>query len=326
MENAAPAVDPVAAPQGQPAAPAAETPQPGTQENQNTNTSPGGNGAPAPSAAPSADSAAQPQPQNWADNWRQLMADGIGAGTDEKLMKRLDRFQSPADILKFALNAEKKISSGEYKRALGKDASPEEVAAWKAENGIPEKPGEYLSDMEGLIIGEEDKPAFDSMLEFAAHNNMPRQYVQGIVKWYDSFKEQQEQAMQQSDAEYVRAAEDKLRQEWGGEFRMNQNAVKSFAINAFGEELASEIFNARLPDGSLFGNNPALNMAFASLARELNPAATVVPGAGANSMQAIESELAQIRKFVRTNRDEYFKDSAMQKRYHDLTEAKEKMK
>lgn len=325
MENAAPAVDPVAAPQGQPAAPAAETPQPGTQENQNTNT-PVGNGVPAPSAAPSADSAAQPQPQNWADNWRQLMADGIGAGTDEKLMKRLDRFQSPADILKFALNAEKKISSGEYKRALGKDASPEEIAAWKAENGVPEKASDYLADMQGLIIGEEDQDGINFILDRAVKASIPKQYAQEFIKGYDEWKEQSQQMIAEEDSRFARDAEDQLRKEWGGEFRMNQNAVKSFAINAFGEELASEIFNARLPDGSLFGNNPALNMAFASLARELNPAATVVPGAGANSMQAIESELAQIRKFVRTNRDEYFKDSAMQKRYHDLTEAKEKMK
>lgn len=315
-----------AAPQGQPAAPAAATQQPGTQENQNQNTPPADNGAPAPAAAPSADPAAQPQSQNWADNWRQQMAEGIGAGTDEKLMKRLDRFSSPADILKFALNAEKKISSGEYKRALGKDASPEDIAAWKAENGVPEKPGDYLADMQGLVIGEEDREGIDAILEHAAKSNIPKQYVQEIIKAYDGVREHNQQLIAEEDARFARDAEDQLRKEWGGEFRMNQNAVKNFAIQAFGDELANDIFNARLPDGTLFGNHPQLNMAFASLARELNPAATLVPAGTQNSLSAIDDEIKAIENQMRTDRAGYFKDAAKQKRYGDLLSARDRMK
>lgn len=327
MENAAPAVDPVAAPQGQPAAPAAETPQPGTQDDTSKNTPPADTGAAAPAPAASADPAAQPQQQqNWADDWRQRMAEGIGAAADEKLMKRLERFSSPADILKFALNAEKKISSGEYKRALGKDASPEEIAAWKAENGVPEKPGDYLADLEGLVIGEEDREGIDAILAHAAKANIPKQYVQEIIKAYDGVREQNMQAIAEEDSRFAREAEDKLRAEWGGEYRMNQNAVKNFAIQAFGEEMAEEVFNARLPDGTLFGNHPALNMAFASLARELNPASTLLPAGTSNSLSALEDEIKAIETQMRTDRAGYFKDAAKQKRYGDLLAARDRMK
>ncbi len=320
MENAAPAVDPVAAPQGQPAAPAAKTPQPGTQDAPAIPVS--ADIPAAPAAAPEGNQ--QPAAQNWSDNWRQLMAEGVGG--DEKLLKRLDRFTSPAEVLKWALNAEKKISSGEYKKALGKDASPEDIAAWKAENGVPENPADYLADIDGLVIGEEDKEGIDFILSHAAKSNIPKQYVQEIVKSYDAWREQTEQHIAEQDAQFAREADDKLRAEWGGEYRLNQNAVKNFAYQAFGEEMAEQIFNARLPDGSVFGNNPELNMAFASLARELNPAATLLPPGTSNSLSTLDDEIKAIEKQMRDDRHGYFKDAAKQKRYGDLLAARDKLK
>lgn len=323
MADAAQAVDVDVAPQGQPASPAAQAPIQGTQDAapQTTQTAPTGEAANTPPAETS-----QPEAkQNWSDNWRQLMAEGVGG--DEKVLKRLDRFTSPAEVLKWALNAEKKISSGEYKKALGKDATPEEIAAWKQENGVPEKASDYLADLDGLLIGEEDKEGVSHILERAVKAGVPKQYAHEFIKGYDEWKDMQQQAQAEADAQYQREAEDKLRQDWGGEFRMNQNAVKSFALQTFGEELANDIFQARLPDGTLFGNSPALNMAFASLARELNPAATLVPGGGgANTMQSIDAEIADIQKLMRTDRDAYFKDAAKQERYRALLTAKEKMK
>ena len=325
MADAAQAVEVEAAPQGQPAETAAQAPTQGTQDvaAQTTQTAPVGEAANTP---PTETKPAETK-QNWADNWRQLLVEGVGG--DEKILKRLDRFTTPADVLKSWLAAEKKISSGEYKKALGKDATPEEVAAWKQENGIPDKPHEYIADMQGLVIGEDDKPGVDSMLEFAAQNSIPKSYVQGMVKWYDGWKDQQAQAMAEADAQYGKESEDKLRQDWGGEYRMNQNAVKTFALQAFGEELANDIFQARLPDGTLFGNNPALNMAFASLARELNPAATVVPAGVTANAGGIAAEITRLESLMGDRDSEYWKGpkaAKNQEDYRKYTDALARMK
>ena len=327
MADAAQAVEVEAAPQGQPASPAAQAPIQGTQDvaAQTTQTAPVGEAA----NTPPAETKPAEAKQIWPDNWRKELAEGIGLGSDEKLLKRLDRFSSISEVLKWGLNAEKKIVSGEYKKALGKDATPEEIAAWKQENGIPEKPHEYIADMQGLVIGEEDKPGVDSMLEFAAQNSIPKSYVQGMVKWYDGWKDQQAQAMAEADTQYAREAEDKLRQDWGGEYRMNQNAVKTFALQAFGEELANDIFQARLPDGTLFGNNPALNMAFASLARELNPAATVVPAGVTANAGGIAAEITRLESLMGDRNSEYWKGpkaAKNQEDYRKYTDALARMK
>ena len=73
-----------------------------------------------------------------ADDWRTRLAGG-----DEKELKRLSRFASEADVYKAYRELEKKKSSGELKQALSKDATPEQIAEWRKENGIPETPDKY---------------------------------------------------------------------------------------------------------------------------------------------------------------------------------------
>ncbi|ENO16944.1 hypothetical protein J057_01695 [Marinobacter nanhaiticus D15-8W] len=78
--------------------------------------------------------------QTWPDDWRAQLA-----GEDEKLAKKLDRFNSISDVVKWAQNLEKKMSSGEFSRKLPEDATEEDIKQWRLENGVPESPEKYAS-------------------------------------------------------------------------------------------------------------------------------------------------------------------------------------
>jgi len=71
----------------------------------------------------------------WRDDWRQQMA-----GEDAKALKQLERYNSPADVATALRAAQLKISSGELKSTLPGGATEQQVAAWRAENGIPTEP------------------------------------------------------------------------------------------------------------------------------------------------------------------------------------------
>ena len=79
---------------------------------------------------PEGDPAATPPVQDWSDDWRSKMAGG-----DAKEAKRLERFASPKEVFKSYRAFETRLSSGELKSALPKDAKPEQLTAWRAENG-----------------------------------------------------------------------------------------------------------------------------------------------------------------------------------------------
>ncbi len=85
----------------------------------------------------------------WGEDWREKLAKG-----DEKKLKSLQRFASPEALTDSYMSAAERIRSGELKTVLPKDAKPEELAAWRKENGIPETPDKYdLTFESGLVIG-----------------------------------------------------------------------------------------------------------------------------------------------------------------------------
>ncbi len=72
---------------------------------------------------------------------------------------RLDRFDSPAAVAKSYRELEAKVSSGELKAPVkppAADAKPEEVAAWRKEQGLPETAQAYV---EGLKLPNGTSPA-----------------------------------------------------------------------------------------------------------------------------------------------------------------------
>src|SRR5688572_23894721 len=106
--------------------------------------------------AAAAENAQAIAPADWPADWRQKLA-----GEDKKTLERLGRMASPADLLKSYRALEQKISAGELKKGLPENATPEQVAEWRREQGLPEKPEGYLENLslpDGVVLGEADKP------------------------------------------------------------------------------------------------------------------------------------------------------------------------
>jgi hypothetical protein len=257
----------------------------------------------------------------WPDDWQSRVSKG-----DEKNAKLAGRFASPEALFDAYVAANNRIRSGELKAALPDNAKPEELAAWRKDNGIPEKAADYdLKFESGLVIGDEDRPAIDSFLETAHALNMTPDNVKAVIEWNEANKEAQIAARQELDETQRTSALDSLNVEWGGNFRRNVNMVSGL-MDMMPESVRDSLSSARLPDGTAIFNNPDVLRGFAAIAHELNPAGAVVPAAGGDPMKGVNEEISQIEASMKADRKAYNKDEAKQARYRELLEAREKMK
>lgn len=259
-----------------------------------------------------------------ASDWREKMAGG-----DEKVLKQLGRYTTPDQVAKALIEAKHKISAGEFKKPLAADASPEDIAAWRQENGIPEAFDKYEVKLSnGLVIGEEEKPFVDEFLKVAHSSNATPDQVNKMLGWYYETTDARAEEQIKADIEFKREAEESLRTEWGADYKTNLNLLNS-VFDAAPEGLKQNLMSARMADGSVLGNNPEALKFLAGLAREINPVATVVPGAGAGAAAAIGDEIAKLTKLAGDYDSDYWKgpnSANMQKRLDDLLAAQARMK
>jgi hypothetical protein len=270
-----------------------------------------------PSIVPSPDPAGE---HNWRDKF---------AGDDPKFRERLNRFADESAFVKSYRAMEQKFSSGEYKRQIGADAKPEEIAAWRKEMGIPDKPEGYVEKLtlpNGVVIGEADKPVVAAFADAALAANIPPAQFNALVAKHYEILDQQKAAQDDQDAQFKATAEDELRNAWqGADYRRNLTAVNNL-LSQWPEELRHGILAARTPDGKKLGDMPAFIKQLAHLSMDLNPAATLVPSSGSDPAKGVEDRIAEIEKYMGTNRAEYFKDQKMQTELVQLYEAREKIK
>lgn len=261
---------------------------------------------------------------DWPDDWRDKMA-----GDDAKLRKRLDRFQSPQDMKNSWLALEQKLSSGDVRNKLPDNATDEQIAAYRKENGIPETPQGYLENLpEGLVIGDDDKPIIDSYIEQVHGKNADPAVVATTLDWYYKLQETALEEQAKTDATVRQQNEDALRAEWGSDFRGNMTSIENFLASAEtsdGESLSDLFHGLRTADGTPMGNHPAILRFLAKSAAQINPAGFVAPGAGGSQAQSISDEIAEIEAVMANDRPRYNKDTKMQKRLLDLYSAQEKM-
>lgn len=316
MTEAAPVTTPVTDPNSTPPSPPAANAPPAA--------TPPAAAPPAKAPAVAITSDAPPAgaaPANWPDNWRDLIA-----ADDEGARKQLDRMTSPADIVKAWRSLEKMKGAGQLKASLPENASAEQLAQYRKENGIPETHDKYdLTLPDGLVIGEHDKPVIDGFLKDMHTANAPPALVKQALGFY--YKEQQRQMAETAtkDAESRVSAVQQLQSEWGGEFKQNVDMAKNLLVGHFGEDVANSLYFSRLPDGTLFGNNPSVLKGLAKLALDVNPTAMLVP-AGGNQAMAVGDEIQKYEKMMRDAPQDYYRDPKNAQRFAQLLEAQKTLK
>ena len=254
----------------------------------------------------------------WPNDWREKASKG-----DEKVLKRLGRYASPEAAIDALIAAQNKISSGEYKTALPKNATPEQLSDWRKENGIPDKPEDYeLKFDSGLVIGDADKALVDNFLKVAHGRNLDSESVKSTIEWYYQEQERMTNERLDQDEKEARETISTLAQEYGGEYKRNMTAVENL-LSTFPDEVRDLFKSGRLANGKAIFNEPQVIRAFVSMAREVNPASTVVSAGAGDPSKTIEDEIKSIESKMGTKA--YTSDEKMQSRYRELVDAREKM-
>ena len=263
----------------------------------------------------------------WRDDWRQAFAtvDGV---VDPKLLRQVERYQTPEDFARGAFSLRTRMDSGDYVAKLPADAKPEEIAAWRAQNGIPEKAEGYLAKLPDTIkIPESDKANIGKFLESMHGQNATPAVTAAALDAYYKIAADTAATRAEADHTVERQATDTLNVEWGPDFRGNMNAIQGLLDRA--PEGARGVALARMPDGSPVMSNVDVLRWLGTLAREINPAASIIPGAGGNAGKGVDDRIAEIEGVMAKTPNAYFKGAAgekMQGEYRTLIEARERMK
>lgn len=254
------------------------------------------------------------------DDWRQQLA-----GTDDKDLAWLSRFPDAKALWGSFKEAQKKISSGELKKPLSANPTPEELAQHRKDFGVPDTVEGYEYELsDGMVIGEADTAIVNAMKEVLHNENIPSKAFNSLVNAFFEAR-QEEAAIEDQRQEQIQFdSEEILRKDWGGNYLPNMFALKNF-LSAMPNGLGEELLNARLSDGSKVGNNAEAIRALTAVALDINPAGTVVPGSSGNQVQAVQDEIAQIEHVMNTNLAAYHKDTEMKARYLKLLDARLKL-
>lgn len=272
---------------------------------------------------------ASPQPQNEQPiaDWRQRIA-----GDDRELARQLERYASEADFGKAHVSLRGKLSSGEYRRVPGNDATPEDVAAWRADMGLPASAEDYMTDLalpDGTVLSEADQAIMLKFAGAALDGNIDKAAFGRMAARYYELQDQARSARDENDAAFQEQAEDTLREAWKGQdFKRNKNAIENM-LTKWPEGLAENFLAGRMADGSRIGDNPVMAQVLAQIARQIEPGRTLVPDGFTPASQGLAQRIASIEALMGDRHSEYWKGpkaAAMQAEYRELVAARDAAK
>jgi hypothetical protein len=285
-----------------------------------------GNGdaaAQAAATAAAADAATKAAATATTTDWRKEVA-----GTDAKLLARLERYQDPKAAVSALISLQNELSSGKYKRAdPPANATPEQLTQWRTENGLPVEAKGYLESLpDGLVIGDDDRPIFEDFVSSLHKINADPKVAHAAVAWYNDFQQKQEAAIAQADTANAAATQATLKQEWGPDYPVNVY-LRAQILSTAPAEVQEALKTARLEDGTLLGEHPHISRWLVAMQREINPTATIIP-AGIDAAKSLETEIAGLKTLMAKPGSEYYKgpkSAAHQARYRELITAQQKL-
>lgn len=94
---------------------------------------------------------------DWPSDWREK-----ATGGDAKAMAKIAKYASPKALAEALLSAQDYISKTRSVAKLGKDATADQIKAYRESLGVPEVPDKY--DLKDMNLKEGDKPLLDATL------------------------------------------------------------------------------------------------------------------------------------------------------------------
>lgn len=190
--------------------------------------------------------------------------DGISNADAKKLA------QDSTDINHFAertLDMRRKLSSAIF--IPGKDAKPEEIAAYRQKLGVPEAADKYeFADPEGYQPTEADKALRGKFSEAFFKHNISAEAAKELSALHREAVTAEAEAMKAQDAEYAKQGEVALRKEWGAEYDTNKQFAVKAAQNLFGADYDA-VKGMTDKNDRFVMDNPAFMKAMAKIGREM---------------------------------------------------------
>jgi len=275
----------------------------------------------------------EPAKSVWPEDWRERLAEHRSAGDEaqyKKELRRLEKVNDPSQIYTSYREMENTWASRGLVKVPSKDSTPEEIAEFRKQLGVPDKPEAYFDNTkiaDGFVLGDEDRAELNPFVEEMHKAGASQGVVDVAINKYLEVKENQEAMQEEADFEFRSEAQKMLKEEFGpGYKRMTQNVATLFSSAPGGadanndEALFARMLGGRMADGTMIGNDPDFIRWASTLAHEINPIMSVVEDADGGGRSA-EQELKEISQFRRKNRAEYNRDEKMQARERELITA-----
>lgn len=217
--------------------------------------------------------------------------------------------------------AEQRLSETRPAPKLADNATPEQIAAFRKEAGVPEKPENYSIELPGgKKFDESEAPTIENFLKAAHAQHWPQAEVTRALDAFHGMKQAGEERLVKIDNEARAKGEDVLRAEWGADYRRNVQEVSNL-LAGMPEGLADLVLGGRLADGTRMGDHPGMIKWLSTMAME-NPSLAPAGDAGPSRTD----RLAEIRKIRQADPDKYDRDHALQLEERKLLEIELKRK
>lgn len=231
----------------------------------------------------------------------------------------------PSQIWKQNLELQAKLSSGTVKTALPENATDEQKATWRKENGLPDTAAGYeIALPDGLVVGEADKPLVAAYQEFAHANNMTPAQLNQNLGFYYQLQAQQAQARIAADNAFHDESLRALTTEWGDkDYKRNETMVANL-MNLAPAGFKDKVLSGRTADGKLIGDHPDFLKWAAEIARQVVPVTTLIQPS-AEAAAANNTRIGEIEKLMGDRSSAYWRgptSGPMQQEYRELIQAR----
>jgi hypothetical protein len=257
-------------------------------------------GAPAENTETSAAEAAEKVADSfsWPEDWRDRLSGG-----DDKLKNLLNRYTAPDAFAK----AFKELRAAYDSRKPAKDeaaelpenATEEQLAAYRKAKGIPDKPEDYEFEVpEGKELSDSE---YEIMIDFAKamhETNMPADTVKKISSWFLEYEDIVAQKNADRAYEARQETEEKLRAEWGGDYRANVNLMSNVLQEHLGSA-AGDFLSQPMMDGTRLGDNETFIRLMADLSRKVGGSTAELYTTDVHTTgQSLETRKAELMKMM----------------------------
>lgn len=246
-----------------------------------------------PAPAPAEPKAAPAPPSPDAD-WRT----GI---TDEDARKEADKSTDINALARRVVDQRKQLSSAIVRP--GKDAKPEDVAAYRKQIDVPATPEGYKFAMPKGVEPTEDDKAFHKVMGEEFHDlNISQAAATRLSHVVNELAAKSEELQAAEDKRFADAAEAELRTQWrGAEYDANKAHGDRAAVWMFGDQI-DEVRAMQTKDGRFILDHPVMLRALAATGREMAEGG-LVPPMSADAAEQAQSEVDAVRVQIRAAQD-----------------------